>query len=155
VAETTKSRKRTKLTPKQAKFVKAKIEGKSGVQAALEAYDTTDINTANQIAIDNLQKPTIKNAIDAAYTRQGITADSISRVLYEAMTATKTISRRVYNSDDDDDGVPVEVVQEVADHSTRINAVRTAAQLIGLGSKDSDGNAGTTVNFNFGSKKYN
>ena len=51
------------LTKKQKGFVKDYVETGNGVQSALNNYDTDDYNTANQIAIDNLQKPTIQNAI--------------------------------------------------------------------------------------------
>lgn len=52
-----------KLTPKQKGFVKDYIETRNGVQSALNNYDTEDYNTAHAIAVENLQKPTIQNAI--------------------------------------------------------------------------------------------
>jgi phage terminase small subunit len=150
VAETTKSRKRTKLTPKQAKFVKGVIEGKTMVKAAMDAYPTVDYKSASVMAAQNLEKVSIKEALAGAYDRAGITADRIARKLSDHMDAKKV----VYIESDSDDYKERERV-EVPDYTAQINAVRVAAQLIGLGTKDSDGNAGTTVNFNFGSKKYN
>ncbi len=47
------------LTKKQAEFVKEFLDTGNGVQSALKAYDTDNYNSANQIAIENLQKPTI------------------------------------------------------------------------------------------------
>lgn len=48
-----------KLTKKQRVFVKEYIKDENGVKSALKAYDTQSYGTANQIAIDNLQKPII------------------------------------------------------------------------------------------------
>lgn len=51
------------LTKKQRGFVKDYVETGNGVKAALNNYDTDDYNTANAIAVENLQKPAIQNAI--------------------------------------------------------------------------------------------
>jgi hypothetical protein len=55
-----------RLTRKQKGFVKDTVEGKTGVAAALNNYDTDDYRTANAIAVENLQKPAIINAIQDA-----------------------------------------------------------------------------------------
>lgn len=52
-----------RLSKKQKGFVKDYIKTGNGVKSALNNYDTKDYNTANQIAIENLQKPTVQNAI--------------------------------------------------------------------------------------------
>lgn len=54
-----------KLTKKQRGFVKDYIDTGNGVQSALNHYDTDNYNSANQIAIENLQKPTILQAIES------------------------------------------------------------------------------------------
>lgn len=54
-----------KLTKKQKGFVKDYIDTGNGVQSALNNYDTESYNTANQIAIENLQKPTIQEVIES------------------------------------------------------------------------------------------
>lgn len=51
------------LTKKQRGFVKDYVETGNGTQSALNNYDTTDPNVANVIAVENLRKPTIQNAI--------------------------------------------------------------------------------------------
>lgn len=51
-----------RLSHKQKGFVKAIAKGKTGVQAALENYDT-DYNTARAIASENLTKPSIIKAL--------------------------------------------------------------------------------------------
>jgi len=56
-------KKGTKLSKKQKGFVKDYVETGNGVKSALKNYDTDDYNVANQIAIENLQKPTIQKEI--------------------------------------------------------------------------------------------
>ena len=57
-----------KLTHKQEKFVNVYTQTFNGTKSALQAYDTESYNTANQIAIENLQKPIIIEAIQAKIT---------------------------------------------------------------------------------------
>lgn len=52
-----------RLSKKELGFVKDYVKSGNGVRSALKNYDTKDYNTANQIAIQNLQKPTIQKAI--------------------------------------------------------------------------------------------
>ena len=73
------------LTPKQAKYVEGYVSGKPGYIAAMEAYDTTDKNVANQISIENLQKPTLKDIIDKAMAKHSVTADDIAFVTRKAL----------------------------------------------------------------------
>lgn len=113
-----------KLTVKQAKFVKAKAEGKTGVEAAMSAYDTTDYFTANAIASQNLQKPSIQEALHAEFKRQGITLERIVRPINEALDANKIVTS------------PTEPDKEVADHSVRLKASGMAAQFMGIGKND-------------------
>lgn len=57
----------SKLTPKQATFVKEYVKnGGDGTKAALIAYDTNGENSAHSIAYSNLRKVTIKEEIEAA-----------------------------------------------------------------------------------------
>jgi len=51
------------LTKKQRGFVNDKADGKPGVIAALNHYDTKDYMTANAIAVENLQKPLIQEEL--------------------------------------------------------------------------------------------
>jgi hypothetical protein len=110
-----------KLTYKQAKFVKAKAEGKTGVEAAMEAYDTTNYFTANAIAVENSQKPSIQQALHAEFQRQGITLERIVRPINDALDANKIVTS------------PTEPDKEVADHSIRLKASGMAAQFMGIG----------------------
>ncbi|MDE2232919.1 MAG: terminase small subunit [Patescibacteria group bacterium] len=69
------------LTKKQRKFVNAYVEGKPGVKAALEAYDTEKYNVANAIATENLQKP----AIVAELHKLGFDSNNAKRVVGEIL----------------------------------------------------------------------
>lgn len=78
-----------KLTVKQAKFVQAKAEGKSGVEAAMLAYDTTDYNTAAVIANENLNKPNIQQALAPIFAKHGINLDTAIAPIGKGLKATK------------------------------------------------------------------
>ena len=60
------AKKTRRLSRKAKGFVKDIVEGKTGVSAALNNYDTDKYNVANAIAVENLQKPAIRDAIDEA-----------------------------------------------------------------------------------------
>lgn len=52
-----------KLTKKQKGFVKDYLETGNGTQSALKNYDTKDYKTASVISAENLDKPSIQEAI--------------------------------------------------------------------------------------------
>jgi len=66
------------LTPKQTKFIQGMAAGKSGTQAALEAYDTDDPIVAGGIASDNLQKPYIRERVEEALKAAGLDLNSVA-----------------------------------------------------------------------------
>lgn len=113
-----------KLTVKQAKFVKAKAEGKTGVQAAMEAYDTTDYNVANTIAVENMQKPTVAQALHIAMSKAGITPELIVQPVADGLVATR------------EDGS--------IDHNVRLKSSGMAAQFLGI----KQGETNVNINFN-------
>lgn len=64
--KTSKPRKR--LTIKQSKFIDEFIANEgNGTKAALKVYDTDDYFTGNAIAVENLQKPLIIQALDTRF----------------------------------------------------------------------------------------
>ena len=89
------TRKRTgELTFKQLGFIEEYIRNKgNGVQAALTVYDTTDYNTANQIAVDNLQKPTIREEIARHMRSSGVTRETILENLAELVHSGSDMNR--------------------------------------------------------------
>lgn len=89
-----KEKKKTlrRLTLKQQTFVKEYIETKgNGVKAALKAYDTTSYDTANAIAVENLQKPSIIQEMKRAADKVGLTPERINRRLNEIMDQDKYV----------------------------------------------------------------
>lgn len=72
------------MTTKQKKFVLEYIRnGGNGVQAALAVYDTKDYNTANQIALANLQSPTVIREIKRNLEDLGVTSEFLDESLRE------------------------------------------------------------------------
>ncbi len=79
-----------KLKQKQKAFIAEYVaNGGNGVQAALRVYDTEDYNTANQIARDNLQKPTIMREIEKQMTDTGLTVKKALNANKDAYDAEK------------------------------------------------------------------
>lgn len=67
-----------RLTLKQRRFVKQYIKNKgNGTKAALEVYDTKNAHVAQSIATENLSKPVIKETIEDAMKKEGITSSLI------------------------------------------------------------------------------
>lgn len=77
--------KKKRLTQKQTKFVKAVAKGKPAYKAAAEAYDTKNLSVANAIAVENLQKPSIREALDAALEKAGITLEAAIAPIQDAL----------------------------------------------------------------------
>lgn len=131
----------SRVTPKEAQFIKGLAEGKTQTQAALDAYDTDSPMVADSIARENLDKPRLQNALADVFEETGITAKSIAEILKDAMAATKTASLQgqVFPSDE-------------PDHSVRVGAAKAAAQLAGMGADGGGDKA--PVNFNFGTQNF-
>ena len=121
-----------KLTVKQAKFVKAKAEGKTGTEAAMIAYDVVDPKTAAVISSENLNKPNIQQAVQESMVRQGIDIDSVVKPIADGLIANK-----IHLYGDEVDYTP--------DHSVRLKASGMALDLMGV-KRQSDTNV--TINFN-------
>lgn len=56
-----------KLTPKQQEFANGILEGKSGTQAAVDAYNVKNRKTASVIAAENLAKPSIEEYLQTLW----------------------------------------------------------------------------------------
>lgn len=122
-----------KLTVKQAKFVKAKVEGKSGTQAYMEAYGTKNKATAAVEASKTLNKPNIQEAFQQAMAAQGITIEKIVKPIADGLEAEKV--HIVGNGDQ-------AMAEVVPDHSIRLKASGMAQNILGLKSE-----GGATTNF--------
>lgn len=77
-----------KLTKKQRGFVKDYVLEENGTQAALKNYDTKDYKTASVIAAENLDKPSIIEAIE-------VKRKSLKEALYEEGIDEKYLSEKV------------------------------------------------------------
>lgn len=135
------------LTIKQKKFVKGVAEGKPAYKAALEAYDTDDPNTANAIAVENLQKPMVKEAIEAEMEKQGITMEKIIAPVAKALNATHIVKAS--------DGLPLDT--GVPDLEMQLKGHDRAVKLMNFGHKK-DAETPGTINFiknaTFNANKY-
>ena len=125
------------LTTKQRKFVKAKVAGMTGVAAAQEAYGVTDYNTAGTIAVENMQKPTIQNAINAEYERQGISLAALIKPIADGLKAEKTV---IIGKEND------AFADQIPDHTTRLAAAKLGGMWLGIGRDKEEGSR--TINFN-------
>lgn len=76
------------LSNKQLIFIKNYLDGKSGTQAALIAYDTKNPKVAAQISYENLRKPDVKEAIKRALHSKGLTMDIIVENICKLADAT-------------------------------------------------------------------
>lgn len=69
------------LTHKERGFVNDIADGKTGVQAALDNYDTKDYNTAAAIASENLNKPKLIEEL----RKLGFDSNNAKRVVAEIL----------------------------------------------------------------------
>ena len=83
------------LTPKQAKFAKAKAQGKNNTDAAMVAYNTTSRKSAARIGSELAKKPHVAQAIDKyrgrlldAMDSEGLTPESIAQNLKAILKIT-------------------------------------------------------------------
>lgn len=130
-----------KLTRKQETFVAEYVRTGNGTQSALKAYDIESkdpVNVANQIAIENLQKPTVVKAIEVereslkdALLEQGVTpmkiAEKVDELLdaetpiYKNNNATKQVELVGYAPD-------FNAIDKGLKHATAIFGVEAAGQ---------------------------
>lgn len=88
-----------KLTRKQQFFVKEYIDNNgNGTKAALAVYDTNDYNTAHAIAAENLQKPTIHDAIRRELEQKGVTLNEVLENVKDNMKAGKGVKATATDS---------------------------------------------------------
>lgn len=118
-----KTTKGQRLSKKQKGFIRDIIKGETGVQSALNNYDTKDYNVANQIAVENLQKPTIQNAIKSIADK--IPNELLEKVHLEGLEAGKTIYKNNVSSGE------VEEVGYEPDYAVRHKYLDTAYKLKG------------------------
>lgn len=127
-----KTKKKT-LTRRELKFVNAKVNGKSNLQAAKEATGTKSDASAGVTGHRLSKEPTIQEAIAHELKRQGISLDVVIKPIADGLDA----ERDVYNKDG-------EWMASSPDHSIRLKSSGMALDLMGARNRDA---GGVTVNF--------
>lgn len=126
--------KQKKLSIKQKKFVKAYVETGDKSVAYKKAYDTKgNPDTIYPEAVRTASLPQVKEAIELALVKHGITIDAAVAPIADGLKASKTFTVD-------------ESVVKVVDHSTRLKASGMALKLLGAEKNDTPAN---TIN-NFG-----
>lgn len=144
------------LTPKQVRIVNAKVTAEvndipQGVLAQ-EIYPNATPGSAAVMMSRELKNVNVQDALAVALHKHGISVESVVKVVAQGLRARKVIDTvPIYEHDMITD--KSEIVRHkkitVVDHSTRLNAARTAKSLLGLDQDASDkGNTGNTFIFN-------
>lgn len=123
-----------KLSPTEAKVVKAKIEGeltgRSQATMAKKVFPNQTPGSASVYMTTNLKKPNVQEALQVALEEHGLTADSVVGVVADGMKAEKTV---VTGKDND------AFADQVPDHSIRLKAAGMASQFMGIGKTNVEG----------------
>lgn len=126
-----------KLTPTQAKLVKAKIKAeitnKSQNEVAQTVYPNATPASAGVMMSRELKKVNVQEALQIAMFNAGLTAEALANVVGDGMKANRVVQV---------EGDFYET--EVPDHGIRLKAAGMAANWMGVG-KDTDG--ATNINF--------
>jgi hypothetical protein len=103
----TKTEKPRKLTKKERGFVNSYVETENGTQSALKHYDVANAKVAGVIAVENLAKPRIQEAIEVkrkslkeALIAKGITEDYLADKVGVLLTATNEKGQEDYTAID-------------------------------------------------------
>jgi hypothetical protein len=131
--------KRRPLTYKEQKLVQGVAMGKSQTEAALEAYDTSTPESARALASKTLSKVNVREALEEALERHGITTDAIMKPVADGLKAVRF--QEIEGK-----------TRALPDHSIRLNASKIAAKFMGIDQGEAQGN--TAINFNFGTQNY-
>ena len=108
-----------RLTPKEQRFSDHYVETLKQTESAMVAYDIHNPISAKKIGNDVSNRPDVREAILQEFERRGITTDRTSSILEDAMNATKKEKDYI-------DGT----VEEVIDHSVRLNAVKEVNKIM-------------------------
>lgn len=122
--------KKLKLSPTEAKVVKAKIKAEltdtSQSKVAQEIFPNQTPGAAAVTMTRQLKKANVQEALEIALAEHDLTADRLALVVDEAMSASK----KEYEKNDDGSW---ELVGETPEHSIRLKAAGMAANWMGVG----------------------
>lgn len=128
-----------KLSPTQAKVVKAKVEAEladlSQAAAAQKVFPNQTPAAASVSMSRELKKANVQEALQIALANHDLTPDRIVGIVSDAMDAEKTV---VIGSGEN------AFADAVPDHSVRLKAAGMAAQFMGIG-KSAD--SGASIHF--------
>ena len=126
--------KKKKLTIKEAKLVKAKIQGKTHKEAYKEAgYSLSKSEHSNVSNTDKiLNKPHVKEAFNKALEKANITEERLAIKLSEGLDATKAV---VMGKESTESFVDVQ-----PDYAIRHKYLETALKVKGIGNNDNQAN---------------
>lgn len=111
------------MTTKEAKFVEAKLEGKSNTQAALAAVPNISPGYARVAGHRLIAKDNVQEALQKALKKHNITIDRIAQTISDGMDATKTV---IIGKAED------AFAEQVPDTSNRLKAADMASNLMGI-----------------------
>lgn len=139
----TRRHKKRELKPRELKFVKAKAEGKSNLQAAKIATGTTNDASAGVMGHHMAKDPTIQQAVAQALADAGITLPKAIQPIAEGLEATRDIYDKEGN-----------FVDSNPDHTTRLKASGMALDLMGA-RKQQDGSPNVHFHLYAGQQRDN
>lgn len=131
------AKQRKPLTPKERKFIKGVVAGKTKRQAALEAYDVKTPETASVMASETLKRPNVQEALEAAYAEHGLSISKLIKPIADGLEASKDVYKN------NNETKQVELVGSEPDHPTRLRAAS-----MGLGLMIPKNDSSVNINFN-------
>ena len=81
-----KNVKKRPLTFKQKAFIKEYIQTGNATESANKVYNVNNRVTAGAVGAENLQKPQIKQEIEAICNKAGLTKERITQAMYDNIT---------------------------------------------------------------------
>lgn len=137
---------KAKLTPTQAKVVKAKIKAEMNdlplLAVANEVFPNAKPDSARVMVQQHLQNITVQQSLEAAFKKLGLTAETLAATVGGGLGAYKTVAV---------EGDLIET--EVPDHGTRLKAAGMAANWMGIGKNTNDAPGGIHFHNHTGEKK--
>lgn len=125
------------LKLKEAKLVKATVQGMNQTQAGLYADPNRTPESARVWANETLRKATVREALHAEMIKQGIDIASVVKPIADGLTAEKVSI--VGNGE-------AAMAEVTPDHNIRIKAAQIAGKWMGLDASEGGGNTYNFIN---------
>lgn len=115
------------LTLKQRKWLEVYLQTGNATEAAMQAYDCKDRNSASIIGFENIRKLNYEDFLEEA----GITDSLLQKKIIEGLDATRTVSAKIINkgADTQDDDF-IDVPDFMARHKYLETALKLKQRLI-------------------------